>query len=171
MKKKSFTANLVILLSVLSAFFLFLAIISSVWSVKDTIKAIDAIEMVEYNEAVRAQIDSAYEKYESLDKNLNLQSGVTNSERLTSAKVEYARLAIKEVYLAMENKEADEVVLSLIREAQDIMEAYFSADEYDLVSNYADLEAAIESVAALNSEGADNLPEESGGSEEEIEIC
>lgn len=171
MKKLSFTANLIALLSVLSAIFLVLAVISSVWRVKDTIVAIDRIETIEYSEAVRAQIDSANEKYESLDQSLHLQSGVTNSDRLLYAKCEYARLAIMEAYLAAKNGEPDETVLPLVQDAQDIMNAYFTEDEYDLVSNYADLEAVIGSFETANSAGADDLSGESGGSGEEIEIC
>ena len=168
MKNLSFTAHLIILLSVLSVIFLALAVISSVWKVQDTAAAIDRIEAVAYNPEVRAQIDSANEKYESLDAALHLQSAVTNRDRLTDAKREYASLAIAEVSLAVEHGEPDEVILSRIDDAQNILSAYFTEDEYASVPNYADLQAAAADVEKAN--GTAPLPAESGG-EEEIEIC
>ena len=170
MKRQSLSAKLVILLSGLSVLFLVLAVVSSVWSVNTAIAAIDEIGAVEYSQEVRAQIDSANERYQSLDRNLGLQSWVTNSSRLLAAKSEFARLAIKEAYLALENGEPEEKVLSLAGDAWSILEAYFTEDEYGLVSNYADLEAVTEHAGASDAESAGTPAEESGG-EEEIEIC
>lgn len=165
-KKLSLTGKAAILLTILALVLLALSIASASTSVKQAVNAIDAIGEVTYESATRERIDAAERVWQALDTNLGLQVRVTNRDALTQAKAEYARLAIKELYLA-EQEDGATLDTSLITAAREAFDAYFTEADAALVSNYADLLDAEARYGAGVANAAAPVEEEA----EEIELC
>lgn len=122
-----------------------LSVFSANASVTRTINAISAIGEVSYTEECKGKIDKAVIYYNALDDNLGLKDKITNMEEFNTAKVEYARLAIKSASVAADRKEAEGYTSSDVAEfvtsAREVVDAYLTSEQYSLVENYADLTA------------------------------
>lgn len=170
MKKKSFTAKLVIVLVALAVIFLALSVASAAYSVDRTVSAIEKIGTVDYTEESLALIEAAQTAYEELDQNLDLQSRITNLDALTQAKAEYVRLAIKKMYLAFQEEEIEDTAYDYITDARAAFDAWFTEEDAGLISNYQDLTEA-ETAYGTGSGGSGTETPVQQESEEDLELC
>lgn len=167
----SFAVKLTIALAVLSVIFLGLSIISAEYSVSRTAKAIEAIGTVDFSDQSKEKIDLARSYYSALDKNLDLDKKIDNSDKLTAAEFEYIRLAIKRAYLADKNGEPEEVVSEYITQARSIFNEYCASGECVNISNYADLTALEEKYSPSEKSQNNSSNSENSEPQEEIELC
>ena len=132
-----------------------------------TNEAIEEIGEVTYSEDCKAKIDRAVEYYNALDKNLDLQGKVNKEDmkNFDAAKIEYARLAIKAASVADARKVPEgytsDDIKKFVTEAREVVDSYLSADQTNMVPNYADL---TELEKEYTSTGG------SGGSDEEVSV-
>ena len=142
-----------------------LSIFSVKASVTRTNHAIENIGEVTYTKECKAKIDRAVEYYNALDPNFDLKAKINNMKEFNTAKIEYARLAIKAASVADARKTVEgytsEDVKKYVEEAREVVNAYLTADQYSFVENYADL-TALESE--YTSDGV------SGGTTEDVSI-
>lgn len=151
-----------IVLIVAAVICLGLSVVSAKYSVSRTEKAISNIDEVSYSEECKEKIDKAVSYYNALDTNLGLEKKISNIDEFTEKKIEYARLAIKAAVVADERKAAEGYtsadVLEFITEAREIIDAYLTEDQYELVENYSDL-TALEAAYSGDGGGADDAEE------------
>ncbi|MBP5242847.1 MAG: hypothetical protein J6Z36_04060 [Clostridia bacterium] len=191
-KKLSVAWKVFIIAGVFALVFLGLSIGSAFASparAANAIEAIGSIEDIKYTEEYKEKIDLAIEYYEAIGKNGLGESNnfsaayekaakEAQAEKLTAAKGEYARLAIK----AADNDDRNQIrkdipqedIVALIQKARAVVEEYFK-DNYDAVENY-DVLVNLEKKYAEQLEAA--APVETpqtqaptGGEAEEIELC
>lgn len=169
--KLSLRFKITVILAVLAVVFFLLALISAIQSVGLTVASIEKIGTVEYTEESREKIDLAVSYYDALDKNLGLQNQVGNIGKLSEAKTEYVRLAIKEAYLADKNGEAEERVTALIASARAAYDGYLSESDGHSPTNYQDL-LDLEEKYSSSQKPEENGPSDSDEQEgEEIDLC
>ncbi|OUP50385.1 hypothetical protein [Lachnoclostridium sp. An181] len=135
-------------------------------SVSRTDKAIAAIGEVTYTDKCKEKIDRAVEYYNALDPNFNLKDKIENKKEFDTAKIEYARLAIKAASVADARKTAEgyssDDVKKYVTEARAVVDSYLTPDQYALVENYADLTALESEYTSTGGSG--------GGDSEEVSI-
>lgn len=163
----SFTKRAAVVLLALMLIFLSLAFASAAVSVQNARSAIAEIGEVSYEPETRERIDAAQNAWQALDVNLGLTERVNNSDVLTQAKVEYVRLAIRELYLA-EQADGENLDTALITAAREAFDAYFTPDDAGLISNYTDLTDAEARYSSGTADAPALVEEEK---EEDIELC
>ena len=89
-----------IVLIVLAVIFLGLSVVSTKYSVTRTITAIDEIGDMKLNDDSIDRFKKAAEYYQALDPNQNLEEKITNLKTYKEARLNYARLMIKQASLA-----------------------------------------------------------------------
>ena len=108
-------------------------------------QAIEAIGDVSYSEETRRLLDAEDAALSSADPNLHLEEKIPNLGTLKEAKLEYVKLAIKELYISIRDKEAEEIIRERLADAEDPEAAAIDTEEdAPLLKNYADLESARE---------------------------
>ena len=107
-------------------------------------QAIEAIGDVSYSEETRRLLDAADAALSSADPNLHLEEKIPNLGTLKEAKLEYVKLAIKELYISIRDKEAEEIIRERLADAEEAFSAYLTEEDAPLLKNYADLESARE---------------------------
>ena len=85
-----------IVLIVLAVIFLGLSVVSTKYSVTRTITAIDEIGDMKLNDDSIDRFKKAAEYYQALDPNQNLEEKITNLKTYKEARLNYARLMIKQ---------------------------------------------------------------------------
>lgn len=88
-----------IVLIVLAVIFLGLSVVSTKYSVTRTITAIDEIGDMKLNDDSIDRFKKAAEYYQALDPNQNLEEKITNLKTYKEARLNYARLMIKQASL------------------------------------------------------------------------
>ena len=116
-----------------------MAFASTRYSAGELAKAIDAIGEVSYSEESLALIDAADAAYARAQANLSVEGSVENLDQLEAAKVEYARLAIKRMYIAIRDGEPEAVITEYLADAEAAYSHFFSEEESGKVRNFADL--------------------------------
>lgn len=134
--------RLLLVLLVLALVLGTLAYFSARYQARRITDAIEAIGQVEYSDETKARLDAADAALAAADENLHLAEKLPQLQLLKDAKVEYVKLAIKDMYLAIRDKEAAEIIEEKLARAEEVFAAYLSEEDAPLVKNYADLEAA-----------------------------
>ena len=134
--------RLLLLLLVLALVLGALAYFSARWQARRITDAIEAIGRVEYSDETKARLDAADAALAAADENLHLEEKLPQLQVLKDAKVEYVKLAIKDMYLAIRDKEATEIIEEKLARAEEAFASCLSEEDAPLVKNYADLEAA-----------------------------
>lgn len=137
-------------------------------SVTRTINAISNIGEVAYTDASKEKIDRAVFYYNALDDNFKLKDKITNKREFDTAKIEYARLAIKAAKVADARKTVEEYsdtdVQGYVKAAREVVDSYLTPEQYIEVENYQDL-------LNLESEYSSDSGSGSGGEEVSIPMC
>ena len=125
-----------IVLIVLAVIFLALSVVSTNYSVTRTIRAIDEIGDLKINDDSIARFKKAAEYYQNLDPNQNLEEKITNLSTYKEARLNYARIMIKQAVLADKKQDGAADATKAAREA---VESYVPSDEVWNIENYQDL--------------------------------
>ncbi len=132
--------------------------------------AIDAIGEVSYTEETRALLSAADAALSAADPDLHLEEKIPNLTVLKDAKVEYVKLAIKDMYISIRDKQPEEIIKEKLARAEEAFGAYLTQDDAPLLKNYADLEAARAKYGADASNTAQTAPTQPQASVE-VELC
>lgn len=132
----------VILLAVVGAALGALSFASAQYSADSARAAIDAIGEVSYSEETRERIDAAQAILAEADPDLHVENQVANLEVLDAARREYARLAIKRLYVAIRDGEDEALIREYLGDAEEAVSRYLTDGEAEQLSNYADLLSA-----------------------------
>ena len=125
-----------IVLIVLAVIFLGLSVVSTKYSVTRTIHAIDEIGDMKLNDDSIDRFKKAAEYYQALDQNQNLEEKITNLKTYKEARLNYARLMIKQASLADKKQDG---AADAVKEAREAVDTYVPADEKWNIENYQDL--------------------------------
>ena len=136
-----------IVLIVLAVIFLGLSVVSTKYSVTRTITAIDEIGDMKLNDDSIDRFKKAAEYYQALDPNQNLEEKITNLKTYKEARLNYARLMIKQASLADKKQDG----------AAD--DTYVPADEKWDIENYQDL---LDLEATYSSDGGSGSSDDAG---------
>lgn len=172
-KRKSPILILTIIFSSFIVIFLTISIITSVLLVKRCENAINEIGEVKLEEEIENKIDKAEEYYTKLDTNISLNERVYNSENLKNAKYNYVRLAIKKANVSYSRRIVDKIseadIKKLVNSANNILEKYFKADQYEEIEGYKDFKSLLDIYKEEKDSGGNQQTPEAPA--EEPEIC
>ena len=115
-----------IVLIVLAVIFLGLSVVSTKYSVTRTITAIDEIGDMKLNDDSIDRFKNAAEYYQALDPNQNLEEKITNLKTYKEARLNYARLMIKQASLADKKQDG---AAEAVKEAREAVDTYVPADD------------------------------------------
>ena len=138
--KKSIRLLLVLL--VLGAVLGGLTLASTNHTEKQIIQAIDALNEVQFNEDTLALLKAADAALAAADPNLHLEAKIPNLQALKDAKLEYVKLAVKDMYISIRDGEEETIIREKLRNAEDAFDAFLTEEDIPLLKNYSDLEAA-----------------------------
>ena len=145
-----------IVLIVLAVIFLGLSVVSTKYSVTRTIHAIDEIGDMKLNDDSIDRFKKAAEYYQALDQNQNLEEKITNLKTYKEARLNYARLMIKQASLADKKQDG---AADAVKEAREAVDTYVPADEKWDIENYQDL---LDLEATYNSDGGSGSSDDAG---------
>lgn len=145
-----------IVLIVLAVIFLGLSVVSTKYSVTRTITAIDEIGDMKLNDDSIDRFKKAAEYYEALDPNQNLEEKITNLKTYKEARLNYARLMIKQASLADKKQDG---AADAVKEAREAVDTYVPADEKWNIENYQEL---LDLEATYNSDGGSGSGDDAG---------
>ena len=151
-----------IVLIVLAVIFLGLSVVSTKYSVTRTITAIDEIGDMKLNDDSIDRFKKAAEYYEALDPNQNLEEKITNLKTYKEARLNYARLMIKQASLADKKQDG---AAEAVKEAREAVDTYVPADDFERgfikaeVVNYQDL---LDLEATYNNDGGSGSSDDAG---------
>lgn len=145
-----------IVLIVLAVIFLGLSVVSTKYSVTRTITAIDEIGDMKLNDDSIDRFKKAAEYYEALDSNQNLEEKITNLKTYKEARLNYARLMIKQASLADKKQDG---AADAVKEAREAVDTYVPADEKWNIENYQDL---LDLEATYSSDGGSGSSDDAG---------
>ena len=134
-----------IVLIVLAVIFLGLSVVSTKYSVTRTITAIDEIGDMKLNDDSIDRFKKAAEYYQALDPNQNQE-----------ARLNYARLMIKQASLADKKQDG---AADAVKEAREAVDTYVPADEKWNIENYQDL---LDLEATYSSDGGSGSSDDAG---------
>lgn len=187
-KKLSVGLKITIILAVFAVAFSAFIISTSVYTVKRADAAVKAIGTVTYTDESKEKIDIASEYVDEIGVNglsqstyfsapfISLANVKALNEKITEAKKEYVRLAIKTAVVADQRKYAenysDEEISEIIADARRATDEYFK-DDYEDVETYSSLTELEEryGVTVADDDSSAEQPQEPAGGEEEIELC
>jgi len=139
-----------IVLIVLAVIFLGLSVVSTKYSVTRTITAIDEIGDMKLNDDSIDRFKKAAEYYQALDPNQ------TNLKTYKEARLNYARLMIKQASLADKKQDG---AADAVKEAREAVDTYVPADEKWNIENYQDL---LDLEATYSSDGGSGSSDDAG---------
>ena len=163
MKKTNGTKRIAVILLLVVFLALAGAVRTGFLSVSKAKEALSRIGSISYTEECRQIIEDATLAVGSLDSGLRL-SELFDLEGLKDAQVEYIRLAIRDLYLTLEEGSEAEI-LDKIHTARVLVDSWLSPEDTGRISNYADLVEAENSYQ--NAAPAIKETEQ----EEELELC
>ena len=98
----------------------------------------------------------AAEYYQALDQNQNLEEKITNLKTYKEARLNYARLMIKQASLADKKQDG---AADAVKEEREAVDTYVPADEKWNIENYQDL---LDLEATYNSDGGSGSSDDAG---------
>ena len=164
------TTKLLLLFLVLGLILSGLSLASARYGKERITAAIDAIGEVSFSEESRALLDAADAALAAADPDLHLEEKIPNLQVLKDAKVEYVKLAIKDMYIAIRDKEPEDVIREKLAAAEEAFQAYLTEEDAALVKNYSDLEDARAKYGADAANQAESSPAQPQAAVE-VELC
>lgn len=138
MKKTALFLILLILGGVLGG----LSLASAHYAEEQITQAIDALREVRYDEETRALLEAADAALAAADPDFHLEKKIPNFQALKEAKLEYVKLAIREMYISIRDKEPEELIREKLQRAEDAFDAFLTEEDIPFLKNYSDLEVA-----------------------------
>ena len=166
--KKS--VKLLLVLLVLGLILLGLTLASARYARERITSAIDAIGEVSYTEETRALLDAADAALAGADPNLHLEDRIPNLSALKDAKVEYVKLAVKDMYIAIRDKQPEETIREKLAAAEEAFGAYLTEEDAPLLKNYSDLQDARAKYGSAAADTPQSQPAQPEASVE-VELC
>ena len=121
-----------------------------------SITAIDEIGDMKLNDDSIDRFKKAAEYYQALDPNQNLEEKITNLKTYKEARLNYARLMIKQASLADKKQDG---AADAVKEAREAVDTYVPADEKWNIENYQDL---LDLEATYSSDGGSGSSDDAG---------
>lgn len=138
MKKTALFLILLVLGGVLGG----LSLASAHYAEEQITQSIDALREVRYDEETRRLLEAADAALAAADPDFHLEKKIPNLQALKEAKLEYVKLAIREMYISIRDKEPEEVIREKLQSAEEAFDTFLTEEDIPLLKNYSDLEAA-----------------------------
>ena len=138
MKKTAIFLILLVLGGVLGG----LSLASAHYAEKQITQAIDALREVRYDEEPLMLLEAADMALAAADPDFHLERKIPNLQSLKEAKLEYVKLAIRDMYISIRDKEPEELIREKLQRAEEAFDTFLTEEDIPLLKNYSDLEAA-----------------------------
>ena len=129
---------------------------AGITEIPDSLEAIDEIGDMKLNDDSIDRFKKAAEYYQALDPNQNLEEKITNLKTYKEARLNYARLMIKQASLADKKQDG---AADAVKEAREAVDTYVPADEKWNIENYQDL---LDLEATYSSDGGSGSSDDAG---------
>ena len=138
MKKTALFLILLLLSGVLGG----LSLASAYYAEEQITQAIDALREVRYDKETRGLLEAADAALAAADPDFHLERKIPNLQSLKEAKLEYVKLAIRDMYISIRDKAPEELIREKLQSAEEAFGAFLTEEDIPLLKNYSDLEAA-----------------------------
>ncbi len=137
MKKTALFLILLLLSGVLGG----LSLASAYYAEEQITQAIDALREVRYDRETRGLLEAADAALAAADPDFHLERKIPNLQSLKEAKLEYVKLAIRDMYISIRDKAPEELIREKLQSAEEAFDTFLTEEDIPLLKNYSDLEA------------------------------